>query len=68
MKTIRVVAAVICDSIEHKPRYFPPRGATENLKVAGNSLAGRSKPERLRSRQLSEKSVRNWMPRSGSET
>ena len=68
MKTIRVVAAVICDSIEHKTKYFPPQEATENSKVAGNSTAGRLKLERPRSRRLSERSGRNWMLRSGSET
>lgn len=68
MKTIRVVAAIICDSIEHKTKIFPQREATENSKAVGNSPAGRSKPERPHSRQLSERSVRNWMPRSGSET
>lgn len=68
MKTIRVVAAVICDSIEHKTKIFPPQEATENLKVAGNFLVGRSKQARPLSRQLSEKSVRNWMPRLRSET
>ena len=68
MKTIRVVAAVICDSIEHKTKIFPPQGATENSKVAGNFPAGRSKQARPRSRQLSERSVRNWMPRLRSET
>ena len=68
MKTIRVVAAVICDSIEHKTKIFPPQEATENLKVAGNFPAGKSKPERLRSRRSSERSKKNWMLRSRSET
>lgn len=68
MKTIRVVAAVICDSIEHKTKYFPPQEVTENSKVAGNSPAGRSKLERHHSRRLSERSGRNWMPQSESET
>lgn len=68
MKTIRVVAAVICDSIEHKTKIFPLQEATENLKVAGNFPVGRSKPGRPHSRQLSERSVRNWMPRLRSET
>lgn len=68
MKTIRVVAAVICDSIEHKTKIFPPQEATENSKVAGNFPAERSKTERLRSRQLTEKSVRSWMPQLRSET
>lgn len=69
MKTIRVVAAVICDSIEHKTKIFSTaRGYGEFKGGRGNSPAGRSKPEKLHSRRLSERSVRNWMPRSGSET
>ena len=97
MKTIRVVAAVICDSIEHKTKIFStargygefkggwefPGGKVEegetpqealkreimgNLRTGGNFPVERLNPERLRSRQLSEKSVRNWIPQSGSET
>ena len=51
-----------------KRKYFPPQEATENSKVAGNFPAERSKTERLRSRQLTEKSVRSWMPQLRSET
>lgn len=68
MKTIRVVAAVICDSIEHKTQIFPQQEATENSKAVGNFPVGRLKQARPRSRQLSERSVRNWMPRLRSET
>lgn len=68
MKTIRVVAAVICDSIEHKTKIFPPQEATGNSRAVGNSPVGRLKQARPRSRQLSERSVRSWMPQSGSET
>lgn len=72
----RIISKEICPKLWGKSlhslysslNFFPPQGATENLKVAGNSPAGRSKQERLRSRQLSERSVRNWMPRLGSET
>lgn len=39
MKVIRVVAAVICDSMEHKTKIFATAGATENSKAAGNSPA-----------------------------
>lgn len=49
-------------------KYFPPQEVTENSKVAGNSPAGRSKLERHHSRRLSERSGRNWMPQSESET
>ena len=34
----------------------------ENSKAVGNFPEGRSKPERLHSRQLSERSGRNWIP------
>lgn len=61
MKTIRVVAAVICNFIEHKTKIFPLQEATGNSKAAGNFPAVRSKPERLHSRKLSERSGRNWI-------
>ena len=34
----------------------------EISKAVGNFHEGRSKPERLHSRQLSERSGRNWIP------
>ena len=68
MKTLRVVAAVICDSIEHKTKIFSTARGYGEFKGGWNSPAGRSKPERPRSRQLSERSVRSWMPQSRSET
>ena len=67
MKTIRVIAAVICDSIEHKTKKILLQGATENSKMARNFPAGRLKPEGPNSRRSSERSGRNWMPQSGSE-
>ncbi|WP_337630239.1 hypothetical protein [Waltera sp.] len=56
MKAIRVVAAVICDSIEHKTKIFSiARGYEEfNSRAVGNFPVGRLKPERPSSRQLSE--------------
>lgn len=68
MKTIRVVAAVICDSIEHKTKIFSTARGYGEFKGGWESLAGRSKPEKLHSRRLSERSGRNWMLRSESET
>lgn len=56
MKAIRVVAAVICDSIEHKTKIFPSaRGYGEfNSRAVENFPVGRLKPERLNSVQ--------WLP------
>ena len=68
MKTIRVVAAVICDSIEHKTKIFSTARGYGEVKGGWEFPVERSKPERLRSRQLSERSGRNWMPRLRSET
>ncbi len=39
MKVIRVVAAVICDSMEHKTKILLQPEVTENSKAAGNSQA-----------------------------
>lgn len=72
----RIISKEICPKLWGKSlhslysslKFFPPQGATENLKVAGNFPVERSRPERPHSRQLSERSGRNWMPRSGSET
>ena len=36
MKTIKVVAAVICDSITQKKKYLQQLEAMENLKVCGS--------------------------------
>ena len=47
MKTIRVVAAVICDSIEHKTKIFSTARGYGEFKGGWEFLAGRSKPERL---------------------
>ena len=56
MKAIRVVEAVIFDSIEHKTKIFSiARGYEEfNSRAVGNFPVGRLKPERPSSRQLSE--------------
>ena len=37
MKTVRVAAAVICDSVKESIKYLLWQGATENLKIYGNS-------------------------------
>lgn len=37
MKTVRVAAAVICDSVKEKHKIFAVARATENLKIYGNS-------------------------------
>ena len=52
MKTIRVVAAVICDSIEHKTKIFSTARGYGEFKGGWEFPAGRSKREKLHSRRL----------------
>lgn len=66
MKTIRVVAAVICDSIEHKTKIFSTARGYGEFKGGWEFPGGKIEAGRLHSRQLLEKSKRNWMLWSGS--
>ena len=55
MKTINVVAAVICDSIKEKSRYLQQQEVMEILKGDGNFQVERLKKVKLLSRPLLEK-------------
>ena len=74
MKTIRVVAAVICDSIEHKTKIFSTaRGYGEfkgGWEFPGGKIEAGETPQQavVRGWWCSERSGRNWMPQSESET
>ena len=68
MKTIRVVAAVICDSIEHKTKIFSTARGYGEFKGGWEFPGGKIEAGELHSRRLSERSGRNWMLRSESET
>ena len=71
MKTIRVVAAVICDSIEHKTKIFSTaRGYGEfkgGWEFPGGKIEAGETPQQAGVREI-ERSGRNWMLRSESET
>ncbi len=62
MKTIRVVAVAICNFIEHKTKIFSTARGYGKLKGGWDFPTVRSKPERLHSSKLSERSGRNWIP------
>ena len=55
MKTVKVVAAVICDSIKEKKLIFATARGYGESRVSGNSLVEKLSLERLLKRPLLEK-------------
>lgn len=55
MKTVKVVAAVICDSMDEKNRYLLQPEVMVSLRASGNFREEKSKPVKHRSRLSSEK-------------
>ncbi len=68
MKTVKVVAAVICNSLHEKRQYLPRREVMENLRDSGSSLAEKLSPVKPHKRLLQEKYKKSSTQESASVT